>query len=96
VVAKVAAAAAYKAEHRLSYAIEVDGGIGPETAPAVVQAGAEILVAGNAVYGLEDPQAAVRNLARVAREAQGAGSPAGATHPGPAAAFAPRGPGFRP
>ncbi len=30
--------------------IEVDGGIGPETAPPVVRAGAEILVAGTAVF----------------------------------------------
>src|SRR3990172_2978400 len=30
--------------------IEVDGGIGPLTAPAVVKAGAEVLVAGSAVY----------------------------------------------
>jgi ribulose-phosphate 3-epimerase len=31
--------------------IEVDGGITPETAPAVVQAGANVLVAGSAVFG---------------------------------------------
>ena len=31
--------------------IQVDGGITPETAPAVVQAGANVLVAGSAVFG---------------------------------------------
>jgi ribulose-phosphate 3-epimerase len=31
--------------------IAVDGGIAPETAPRVVEAGAEILVAGSAIYG---------------------------------------------
>ena len=30
--------------------IEVDGGIGPETAPAAVEAGARALVAGHAVF----------------------------------------------
>ncbi len=30
--------------------LEVDGGIGPETAPAVVQAGADLLVAGVAIF----------------------------------------------
>ncbi len=31
--------------------IEVDGGITPETAPQVRQAGADVLVAGSAVFG---------------------------------------------
>jgi ribulose-phosphate 3-epimerase len=75
VVPKVAAAAAWKAEHHLHYALEVDGGIGLETAPEVIRAGAEILVAGNAVYGREDPEAAVRALLQVAAEA-GEASPA--------------------
>ena len=30
--------------------LEVDGGVGPETAPACVEAGARALVAGNAVF----------------------------------------------
>lgn len=33
--------------------LEVDGGIGPYTAPAVVKAGAQVLVAGSAVFGAE-------------------------------------------
>src|SRR4051812_2296416 len=36
--------------------IEVDGGIGLNTIPAVVRAGAEILVAGNAVFGGGNPK----------------------------------------
>jgi len=31
--------------------IEVDGGITPETAPLVIEAGASVLVAGSAVFG---------------------------------------------
>ena len=34
--------------------LEVDGGIGPRTAPLAVEAGANVLVAGSAVYGAED------------------------------------------
>ncbi len=33
--------------------LEVDGGIEPETAPRVVEAGARVLVAGSAIYGAE-------------------------------------------
>ncbi len=43
-------------------AIEVDGGIDRETAGAVVEAGATILVAGHAVFGHGDPAAATRAL----------------------------------
>lgn len=32
--------------------LEVDGGISPSTAPLVIEAGADILVAGNAIFGL--------------------------------------------
>jgi ribulose-phosphate 3-epimerase len=36
------------------YLIEVDGGIGPDTAQRAVDAGAEILVAGTALFGADD------------------------------------------
>jgi ribulose-phosphate 3-epimerase len=42
--------------------LEVDGGIAPETAKAVVEAGARVLVAGNAVFGKPDRAAAIRAL----------------------------------
>ena len=42
--------------------LEVDGGISPKTAPLVVEAGANVLVAGSAVYGKEDVSAAIRAL----------------------------------
>ena len=53
--------------------IEVDGGITPETAPAVVAAGANVLVAGTAVFMGGNPEAyraniaALRNAAATAR-----------------------------
>ena len=42
--------------------LEVDGGISPKTAPLVVEAGANVLVAGSAVYGKEDIPAAIQAL----------------------------------
>lgn len=42
--------------------IEIDGGIDATNIAEVVEAGAEILVAGSAVYGTGDPSAAVRKL----------------------------------
>ncbi len=62
VLPKIAAASAWKREQGLDFAIEVDGGIGPEQAPEVAAAGAEILVAGSAVFGRGDPTRAVRSI----------------------------------
>ena len=42
--------------------IAVDGGIDTRTAPRIVAAGADILVAGNAVFGSADPARAIREL----------------------------------
>lgn len=49
--------------------LEIDGGIGPETAREVVQAGARVLVAGNAIFGQRDRAAAMRDIR--ARAAEG-------------------------
>lgn len=48
----------------LNVRIEVDGGVTPANAKALVEAGAEILVAGSAVFSSDDP-AAVINAMRV-------------------------------
>ncbi len=45
--------------------LEVDGGISPRTAPLVLAAGADTLVAGSAVYGAPDPAAAIAALRQV-------------------------------
>ncbi|MEF7437032.1 ribulose-phosphate 3-epimerase [Paenibacillus lautus] len=42
--------------------IEVDGGITAETAPLVVEAGADVLVAGSAVFGKPDRAAAIAQI----------------------------------
>ena len=44
--------------------IEVDGGVGLENAERAVQAGADVLVAGNSVFGAEDPPETLRALRR--------------------------------
>ncbi|MCM3289461.1 ribulose-phosphate 3-epimerase [Paenibacillus sp. MER 180] len=47
--------------------IEVDGGISAETAGLVTEAGADVLVAGSAVYGAPDRAEAIRVLREAAR-----------------------------
>lgn len=42
--------------------IEVDGGVNIENAPVLVKAGADILVAGNAVFGSENPIETIAKL----------------------------------
>jgi len=49
--------------------IEVDGGITPATAYNAVKAGANVLVAGIAVYGSRNPAGAIRRLREVAERA---------------------------
>ncbi|MFN2516886.1 MAG: ribulose-phosphate 3-epimerase [Pyrinomonadaceae bacterium] len=47
---------------KLDTRIEIDGGIDLENIASVVAAGAEIIVAGSAIFGAADPEAAVRGL----------------------------------
>jgi ribulose-phosphate 3-epimerase len=42
--------------------VEVDGGINAETAPLVVEAGADVLVAVSAIFGKDDYAAAIQAL----------------------------------
>lgn len=49
-------------ERGLATRIEIDGGIDLNNIAAVVSAGAEIIVAGSAVFSNKDPEAAVRGL----------------------------------
>lgn len=46
--------------------IAVDGGVSPETAGAVAKAGANILIAGSAVFGREDRAAAIAEIRQAA------------------------------
>jgi ribulose-phosphate 3-epimerase len=53
----------------LAFRIEVDGGVSLETVGDVVRAGAELLVAGNAVFGKGDIRENARKLLQAARSA---------------------------
>jgi ribulose-phosphate 3-epimerase len=53
--------------HGLPARIEVDGGVDRGNVRALTEAGAEILVAGTAVFGRGDPEAAARALLEAAR-----------------------------
>ena len=50
--------------------IEVDGGIGPKTIGAAAKAGANLFVAGSAVFGQPDMAVAISDLRRIASEAR--------------------------
>ncbi|MCD7901879.1 MAG: ribulose-phosphate 3-epimerase [Bacteroides sp.] len=42
--------------------IEVDGGVNLQTAPRLIAAGADVLVAGSAIFGHENPEQIIRDL----------------------------------
>ncbi len=56
-------------------AIEIDGGIDVTNAALVVEAGARILVAGNAIFGTADPERATRELKAIAMQGLAATAP---------------------
>ncbi len=54
--------------------LQVDGGIDLDTVERAAAAGADVFVAGSAVYGADDPEALVKELRRRAEAAAGAGA----------------------
>jgi len=68
-LAKVRKLAEIRAARGYGYQIEIDGGVALETIGEIVRAGAEILVAGNAVFGQGDPAANAAALLETARSA---------------------------
>ena len=60
IVTKIFELASLKKEMGLSFVIEVDGGVNPQTAALCREAGATVLVAGSAVFSAADPSEAVR------------------------------------
>ncbi|AEV18679.1 ribulose-phosphate 3-epimerase [Geobacillus sp. G4] len=65
VVPKIREVARMASEQNKEVDIEVDGGINAETAPLCVEAGANVLVAGSAIYNERDRAAAIRTLREV-------------------------------
>jgi len=68
-LAKLKKLVAMRAARGLNYRIEIDGGITLETIGDVVRAGAEVLVAGNAVFGKGDAKKNVEKLLAAAKDA---------------------------
>jgi len=68
---KIRRLAEIRHELGLAFKIEVDGGVAHDTVAQVVQAGAELLVAGNAVFGAGHPEQDARALLTAARKAAG-------------------------
>jgi ribulose-phosphate 3-epimerase len=66
---KIAALARMRAERNLEFRIEVDGGVDLETVSDIVKAGAELLVAGNAVFGHGDIRTNAKRLLEAAQSA---------------------------
>ncbi len=62
VLPKIKALKRLRAERKLNFEIQVDGGINEKTAPLAVEAGADILVAGSAIYGEENVMEAIKML----------------------------------
>ena len=69
VLPKVKLAREHVRSGHLRLYIEVDGGIAPDTIEAAAEAGADVFVAGSAVYGADDPARAVEALREQARGA---------------------------
>ncbi len=59
---RIARAAALRDRYAPHALIEVDGGVNAENAASIIAAGADVLVAGNAVFGAPDRKAAIRKI----------------------------------
>jgi ribulose-phosphate 3-epimerase len=51
--------------------VQVDGGVAADTIEQCAEAGADVFVAGSAVFGAEDPDAVVQQLRKQATAASG-------------------------
>ena len=59
----------WRAERRLDFFIEIDGGVGEDNIADVARAGVDWVVAGTSVFHTADAAAAVRDMQRLAEEA---------------------------
>ncbi len=74
---KIEQLAELRTEMGLNYRIEVDGGVAHDTVARVVESGADMLVAGSAVFSKGRTEENARELLRLAREAGAASEQAG-------------------
>lgn len=73
VVPKIRRARALMDRHGVETWLQVDGGVSLETIERCAEAGADVFVAGSAVYSAEDPDAMVASLRSAAQQAAAAG-----------------------
>jgi ribulose-phosphate 3-epimerase len=59
----------WRAERRLDFAIEIDGGVSRDNVAEIVKAGCDWLVAGSSVFHSADPAATVKEMQQIAQEA---------------------------
>jgi ribulose-phosphate 3-epimerase len=69
VLPKVRRARQLITRHGLTLGLQVDGGVSTQTIARCAEAGAEVFVAGSAVYGADDPSQAVAGLRALAQQA---------------------------
>ncbi len=69
VVPKIRRARALLDRHGISTWLQVDGGVSLETIERCAEAGADVFVAGSAVFSAEDPDAMVESLRAAASAA---------------------------
>ncbi|MFB3225527.1 MULTISPECIES: ribulose-phosphate 3-epimerase [unclassified Exiguobacterium] len=62
VMPKLASLAQMKADRGLTFEIEIDGGVNPETAKLCIDNGANVLVAGSAIYNAPDYAEAITSI----------------------------------
>jgi ribulose-phosphate 3-epimerase len=55
-------------DRQLDFRIQIDGGVNLANLPVVVEAGCDIVVAGSAIFGTDDPRAALENMRRILDE----------------------------
>lgn len=73
VLPKIAQVAQWRERHGARWRLEVDGGIGPATIARTAAAGADIFVAGTAIFGQPDRAAAANDLLALVRAAKADG-----------------------
>ncbi|MGE5326799.1 MAG: ribulose-phosphate 3-epimerase [Deltaproteobacteria bacterium] len=67
---KIRRAARVRDDRRLKFAIQVEGGVNLERVEEMVQAGADILVAGSAIFNNDSPRARLADMIRLAATAR--------------------------
>jgi ribulose-phosphate 3-epimerase len=66
-ISKIKALKTLIQEKNATALIEIDGGVNLKNAKSIFEAGADVLVAGNAVFSTDDPKATIQQLQKLAK-----------------------------